>query len=228
MTWDSCFDPRRLEWTPSVRRRGPRGPGWRPPRPSPPSSPTPGPRRALTRRCKVGPACQEPGEGFIHPEIFSQAWVAWYCADTAKILLLTEIEILFSEWFSEAAQRFYCSPDINKVQHTISQCTVWLSSPLSPEFNFPALCSVRSGHCCFLRGPSVQGWQGWLPVHGWVMIIFLPPSAGHQPIRGCYQLSLTNQRPALPLLISLFCPHQSSYWWGITRTIIMLEPGQEN
>ena len=106
--------------------------------------------------------------------------------------------------------------------------TVWLSSPLSPEFNFPALCSVRSGHCCFLRGPSVQGWQGWLPVHGWVMIIFLPPSAGHQPIRGCYQLSLTNQRPALPLLISLFCPHQSSYWWGITRTIIMLEPGQEN
>ena len=167
------------------------------------------------------------GKVFIHPEFFSQAQVAWYCADTARILLLTEIEILFSEWFSEAAQRFYCNPDINKVQHTIKKCTVWKSSPLSPEFNFPALC-VRSGHCCFLRGPSVQGWQGWLPVHGWVMIIFLPPSAGHQPIRGCYQLSLTNQRTVLPRLISLFCPHQSSYWWGITRTIIMLEPGQEN
>lgn len=223
MTWDSCFNPRRLEWTPSVRLRGPRGPGWRPLRPSPPSSPTPGRRRALTRRYKVGAR----GRFLFIQSFFSQAQVAWYCADTAKILLLTEIEILFSEWFSEAAQRFYCNPDINKVQHTIKKCTVWKSSPLSPEFNFPALC-VRSGHCCFLRGPSVQGWQGWLPVHGWVMIIFLPPSAGHQPIRGCYQLSLTNQRTVLPRLISLFCPHQSSYWWGITRTIIMLEPGQEN
>ena len=221
MTWDSCFDPRRLEWTRSVRRRGPRGPGWRPPRPSPPSSPTPGPRRALTRRCKVG-----PGEGFIHPEFFfpglSCLVLCWYSENTFIdrdwdfifwVIQWSSAEILLQSGYKQ-------SPTHNH--------TVWLSSPLSPEFNFPALCSVRSGHCCFLRGPSVQGWQGWLPVHGWVMIIFLPPSAGHQPIRGCYQLSLTNQMPALPLLISLFCPHQSSYWWGITRTIIMLKPGQEN
>ena len=214
-----------------MRRRGPRGPGWRPVRPSPPSSPSPG--RAAVRSLKVGSAGHETASGHRRKVLFIQrfifhALVALYCADTAKMLLLTEIEILFSEWSGEAEQRFYCSPDINIniVQHTIKRCTQ------SGMFSVPNLISpVYKSEVDIVASsaaPSVQGWQGWLPVHGWVMIIFLPLSERHQPIRVWYRLGLTNQRPVWPRLISLFCPHQSYHWWAFARTIIMPGSGQEN
>ena len=147
----------------------------------------------------------------------SQPWVALCCADTAKMFLLTEIEILFSEWSSEAEQRFYCSPDINKAQHTIREWTVW--DILSPEFN------LRCKKWTLLLPPpppvSGVGKVGCLSMAGWWLFSCHHQNAISQseaaispvwPIRGQYSLTF------LPPSVLPLMGHRQDYYYAGART----------
>ena len=152
-------------------------------------------------------------ESYIHPggDYFSGLGCL-YCADPAKMFLLTEIEILFSEWSNKAGQRFYGSPDINIVQHTIKLWTVW--DILGSEFNFPLCPRVRSGHCCFLCRPQCPGLAGLAacPWRGddYFLATIISPSANQRLL----STQSDQSEVSIASLNITFCPHQSSHWWG--------------
>ena len=136
VTWDSCFTPKTSRVNSISPAERPKRSRVAPSEAIPTFLPFPRPETGSSQELQGKTNLSDASFYSSSVQWFiSQAWVALCCADTAKMFLLTEIEILFSEWSSEAEQRFYCSPDINKAQHTIKECTVW--DILSPEFNFP-------------------------------------------------------------------------------------------